>query len=179
MGDEAATEQDMECLVREHLAPLRGYLASLGATGDLVDDLAQDVFLAALKNMASYDSERSLRGWLFGIARNLIHQEFRKSKRDSRIRSGFTTEVIIAAETAEGDECLKMTREGALLALRSCLGSLPARMRRFFDLRFMEQKSIQLIARVLGMRDGTVRINMLRMRQALRRCIEAQLEERP
>src|SRR5438477_557466 len=61
---------------------------------DLVDDLVQDVFLAAWEGLPSYRAEGSLAGWLVGIARHRIEDYYRARIRDLS-SGGETLEEIV------------------------------------------------------------------------------------
>jgi RNA polymerase sigma-70 factor, ECF subfamily len=58
--------------VRHRLAP----------RGDLVDDLVQDVFLAALGGLSSFRGTSPLRAWLLGIARHKVESFYRQQLRE-------------------------------------------------------------------------------------------------
>ncbi len=55
----------------------RYVFARLVPRTDLVEDLVQDVFLAAWEHLASFRSESSLEGWLLGIARHKVEDHYR------------------------------------------------------------------------------------------------------
>lgn len=67
-----------------HARQLRGYLA--GRVGDAAaDDLVAETFLVALKRRHSYDAERApVKGWLYGIATNLVREHVRRETRGRR-----------------------------------------------------------------------------------------------
>ena len=48
---------------------------------DLVDDLAQDVFLAAWRGLPNYRATSPLKGWLLGIARHKLVDHYRERLR--------------------------------------------------------------------------------------------------
>ena len=173
---ETTQNTNFEDLVRENLAPLRGYIASLGAHGDLIDDLAQDVFVEAARHWKKYDPARPFRSWLFGIARNLVHQEFRKSSMRARLRKGLTTETLIHAELAETEKEAQLASSGAVEMLRQCVETLTDRMRRILELRFRLKKSTDSIAQILKMKGSAVRMALMRVRQALHECITTRLK---
>lgn len=164
---------DLDTLVREHLPALRGYLASFGAHVDLIDDIAQDVFLEVLRHRDRYDGARPFRSWLFGIARNLINQEFRRSANHARLRRGLATRVLHEHRDEEPDEPL--IRFEAAGHVRRCLQALSERARELIVLRFREDLSGEEIARRTGLRSGTVRMGLLRARAALHRCLAQRL----
>jgi DNA-directed RNA polymerase specialized sigma24 family protein len=59
---------------------------------DLVDDLVQEVFIAALENLATFAGSSSLRTWLLGNARHKIEDHYRVPEREFRAaRRGFRT----------------------------------------------------------------------------------------
>ena len=58
--------------VRHRLAP----------RADLVDDVVQDVFLAALSGLSSFLGNAPLRSWLLGIARHKVESFYRQQLRE-------------------------------------------------------------------------------------------------
>jgi len=166
---------DIEKLARENLSPLRGYIASLGAHPGLVDDLAQDVFIEVMKHIDRYDQSRPFRGWLFGIARNLLHQEFRKNAMDARIRQGLTTEAVIEQEVLEQEQMRLLTKKETLSALQTCMEKLPSKLKKLIELRFKAREKTEKIAWRLKMNGSAVRMALMRTRQDLRQCVESQL----
>ena len=71
-------------IVRDYALPLRSYLASQVCRLDDVDDLAQEVFLAALGSLATFRRGDDFGAWLRGIARNKLLVYFRSQARRSR-----------------------------------------------------------------------------------------------
>src|SRR5262249_52468948 len=49
---------------------------------DLVDDLVQEIFLAAWENLDKFRGDSSLRNWLLGIARHKVEDHYRKRLRE-------------------------------------------------------------------------------------------------
>jgi RNA polymerase sigma factor (sigma-70 family) len=81
-------------LVRLHQAAVRWCLVRAVRDPVTADDLAQEVFLAAYKNLATCRSAESLRGWLLGIARNLAVQHVRsEARRRLRERGPLATQL--------------------------------------------------------------------------------------
>src|SRR5262245_52085205 len=76
-------------LVRDYALPLRGYLASQVHHLDDVDDLAQEVFLAALKSLHTFRRGDHFGAWLRGIARNKLLVYFRTQSRRSQALQRF------------------------------------------------------------------------------------------
>ena len=167
----------LEEIVRLHLPSLRRYLASLGVHTDLIDDLAQDVFLEVLQSLDRYDESRPFRSWLFGIARNLVRREFSKSKREARVRGGVTTQVMSEHRLTAGTEAHSLASMQAAYALKVCMGKLPDRTRQIIAMRFEGRAKSADIADEMRMTATAVRSVLMRARNALRQCIETRLTE--
>src|SRR5215831_2056728 len=52
---------------------------------DLVEDLVQEVFLAAWESLDKFRGDSSLRNWLLGIARHKVEDHYRKRLREVQI----------------------------------------------------------------------------------------------
>src|SRR5436305_2281938 len=80
-------------LVREYALPLRSYLASQVHHLDDVDDLAQEVFLAALESLPKFRRGDDFGAWLRGIARNKLLVYYRSTARRTAAMQRFIGEV--------------------------------------------------------------------------------------
>ena len=77
-------------LVGRFADPVHAYVRHrLAPRADMVDDLVQDVFLAALKGLPSFAGRSSLRAWLLGIARHKVEDHYRVYLRRSETTSDF------------------------------------------------------------------------------------------
>src|ERR1700722_1412384 len=80
-------------IVRAYSLQLRSYVASQVHHLDDVDDLAQEVFLAALKSLPTFRRGDDFGAWLRGIARNKLLVYFRTQARRSQALQRFRDEV--------------------------------------------------------------------------------------
>src|SRR5215471_6718413 len=53
---------------------------------DLVEDLVQDIFIAAWENLEKFRGDSPLRSWLLGIARHKVEDHYRKRLRETQFR---------------------------------------------------------------------------------------------
>ena len=66
--------------------PVAKYLRSrLLPRVDLVDDLAQEVFLAAWQSLQNYRGDSPLKSWLLGIAKHKVEDHYRRRLRESLV----------------------------------------------------------------------------------------------
>ena len=80
-------------ILRTYGLSLRSYIATQVQHMDDIDDLAQDVFLVAFRNLRHFRRGDDFGAWLRGIARNKMHDHFRSSARRHRALERFREEV--------------------------------------------------------------------------------------
>jgi RNA polymerase sigma factor (sigma-70 family) len=69
--------------VADYTDPVYAYVRHrLAPRADLVDDIVQDVFLAALAGLAGFQGISPLRSWLLGIARHKVEGYYRTRLRE-------------------------------------------------------------------------------------------------
>ena len=169
-------------LVVLHQGRVRAYIGGTISRPDVVDDLAQEVFLSALGSIDSYKAEAPFGVWLLGIARHktLMHlrREVRRLARETR-----SLDMVLAdlrLRVLENDEMNLARREQEIGALQRCLERLPPPGAEMITERYFRARSISDIAREHGKREGTIRMSLLRLRHVLRACVEQRLaKERP
>ena len=110
-------------LVRKHHVAVRRYLTSFVRDAAVADDLAEDVFVAALRDIGAYETRTRFAGWLFGIARHRAQMHLRSESRRSAqaTKLGFALLVDIHARDVDPREY-----EEELSALDTCFGRYPA-----------------------------------------------------
>jgi RNA polymerase sigma-70 factor (ECF subfamily) len=172
-GDAAAFTE----LVMLHQGRVRAYIGGTIGKPDVVDDLAQEVFLSALRSIDTYKGEAPFGVWLLGIARHktLMHlrREVRRLARESKSLDFVLADLRLRA--LENDEMNLARREQEIAALQRCLERLPSNGAEMIADRYFRARSISDIARAQGKREGTIRMSLLRLRHVLRACVEQRL----
>jgi RNA polymerase sigma factor (sigma-70 family) len=151
-------------LVRRHQSPVRGLLRQLTRTDiALADDLAQETFLRAYKHIASFRGEAKFSTWLYRIAYNCFREEARRRKEFVGIDEG--------QQQAEMDP--QVVDPGLRHDLMYALSLLPLHERSAIVLCCQNGLSHDEAARVLDIPIGTVKTNVLRGREKLKRTLAA------
>ncbi len=166
-------------LVRMHQARVRGSLSRYIRSWDVVDDLAQETFVRAHENLPSYRGEAPFRLWLLSIARNRALSCLREESR-RRMQGGDALEAAVAgwlAEEIQSESPGAPLRERELEALRTCVRGLPGASAALVEDFYFRKHSAAEIARRSGRKEGLVRMTLLRIRAALRRCIQSKLAQ--
>jgi len=164
--------------VEQHGADIHAYLSRRTVDG-VADDLLADVWLAAYASRSGFDPDLgSARGWLFGIARHVLHGHYRKNRVRTTIARAFRSDRPID-ETAAVDARL----DAAALApqLREALRELAAVERELLLLVAWENLSPTEAAQVLGIPAGTARSRLHRARQRMDERLSGspQLQDEP
>lgn len=122
-----------------------------------VDDLMQDVFVSALKRLASLRSDDAFGGWLAMIARNQSTDYHRRSPK--------------VTEISEGDLRQRPPTPEAF-AVMDAIRSLPDAYRETLALRLVEGLTGPEIAAQTGLTADSVRVNLHRGMKMLREKLE-------
>ena len=111
-------------IMREFGLPVRSYIAGHVYHLDDIDDIAQDVFLVAYRNLRDFRQGDDFGAWLRGICRNKIHEYFRKSSRRNKAMARFREEV---ARVIDGDleQVVSEDNSESIEVLLHCVGLLP------------------------------------------------------
>lgn len=152
-------------LVRRYQSPVRAFLTRM-TRGDshLADDLAQETFLKAWKGLSSYRGGGRFSTWLFGIAVN----EFRSAGRGRKeIALEDLPEPRPEAESAAGDSESRLR-----LDLTEALKRINSDERAAILLCCQNGLSHEEAAQALNWPLGTVKTNILRGKEKLRRYLE-------
>lgn len=160
---QAGESSMFDSLVRYYQTPVFRILHNL-VPNHTVEDLAQDVFLSAFAQIRRFDPEKgSFRSWLYTIARNRALNARRKMR-----------EILLpeppemAASRTPVDDLLV---KEILSHLDATLNSMPFRDRSIFVWAELEGLSYAEIARIEGMRLGTVKSRLARIRAKLKQTL--------
>ena len=170
-----AISPEFRQLVAQQHRQLRSFVRTLGVDPDWVDDLAQEVFLVAWRELDSFDPNRDIGKWLRGIARNLVRNELRKDQRRKRILNEGLTEILVRSQ--ESQRKAANSEQYRMSALRDCVEQLAPKSRQIVAGRYSDGWKAPDLADHLGMTPGAVRQALMRIREQLKQCVELQMAE--
>jgi RNA polymerase sigma-70 factor, ECF subfamily len=140
----------------------RAMTAYLAGSSVEADDLLQETFLKAYRNLDSFKGNSGYYTWLYSIARNLAIDEFRKRKYD-KLRSNTPVDEF---ELPAGPEPGENSREEVLL-LRKAVAQLPELLRSIVVMKTIDGMSYPEISEVTGVNEQTLKNRMFRARKEL------------
>jgi RNA polymerase sigma-70 factor (ECF subfamily) len=161
----------LHLLVRRHGAAIYRCCREALRDAALADDVHQQVFLAAFRDLPRLTRRSSVRGWLFGIARHRVIDAIR-SRNLARARQ---------AEAELGEVAHPEPPAGALLdaaalghALSACLRELAPEVATAVVLRYHQGLSFEEMAAQCGARATTLQARVARALPRLRKQLERQ-----
>ena len=134
---------------------------------DMVDDIVQEVFLAAWDNLDSYQGRSSLKGWMLGIARHKVEAHYRRTLR--RHLSFDSDHDSVPVPVHEPTVEAELDRERARTQTREILADLPESYRLLLFWRYWERRSLAEIATELGKTEKSVERALARARTQFKR----------
>jgi len=153
-------------LVRRHQSAVRSSLRRLtGGNVAHADDLAQETFLLAYRNLKSFRQEAKFSTWLYRIAYNVFLADARKIK-ELPMPDDADGEPVALADTAAP---ANMSRQAALsIDLERAMRVLSEPERAAIVQCYHNDLSHEEAAQVLGCPVGTVKTHILRAKQKLK-----------
>lgn len=147
------------------------------ATGSLAhsEDVAQETFLAAWRELRQLREPAKLRAWLCGIARNTIHNRFRRLKREpvhGAVELDAAAELP-AIEPLPSEQAMTQERETILW---DALERIPELYREPLILFYRQHKSIERVAADLELSEDVVKQRLSRGRKLLHEQVIAFVE---
>jgi RNA polymerase sigma-70 factor (ECF subfamily) len=158
-------DDELERLFRLYHAPLVRYLTRRLGDRDWAEEVAQEVFLRALRQ----DSLSSERSWLFAVATNLVRDEARRTARQRRhlqVLAEQERDVVVEPPITSAERA----HEAALA--RQALESLVEKDRLALLMR-EEGLNYEEIAAALELSVGSVGTTLARARRRLAETYEA------
>ena len=169
-GDKSAFDR----IVEQYSADV-GALANrlLGWPGD-VEDVVQNIFLAAFLGLKKFRGRSSLRTWLFTITINECRNyRYRQMLRFSLFSRAGERLSHSSAPPADGTATKSETFE----QVRRAVKALPAKYREPVVLKYLQQLGSDEIARILGISEAALHVRLSRARKKLKETLAELVEE--
>ncbi|MEW2528431.1 sigma-70 family RNA polymerase sigma factor [Streptomyces sp. NPDC047071] len=160
--------QAFEEFYRRHVDAVTRFVARRVSDPHTVADLTADVFLAVVDSADGYRPGRgSEAAWLFGIGRNVVRAEYRRSSRQAGLGARIAGRRLLDDDDiARLEEKLDAER-GGRRALE-LLAGLPESERAVLELVAVDQLTVSEAAAALGTTQVAARVRLHRARRKLR-----------
>lgn len=164
-GDEGAFEK----LVIENEKLIYNVALKITGNPDDAEDVAQEAFIKAYRNLGSFRGESRFSGWLYRLCYNAAMDHIRKT-RDPNLRSltnddGSDAELDVADPAPTPEESAE--RKETQRIVREAVNQLDGDKREILIMREFSGMSYTAIADALGIEEGTVKSRISRARASL------------
>ena len=169
-GDESAFDRIVEQYSSD-IAALANRL--LGWSGE-VEDVTQDIFLAAFLGLKKFRCESSIKTWLFTITVNKCRSyRYKRVLQKRRIKQAANIAVSTSAGTADSKPMETETFE----RIRRTVEALPAKYREPVVLRYLQELPTEQISQILGISKNALQVRLNRARTRLRENLAELIKE--
>lgn len=152
-------------LIKRHKDKVRNIIYVTLTNSDVVDDIAQEVFITVYKNLKNFRFESQFTTWIYRITINKCKDHLRKKN----IRKIFLPlkeeEEEPVFESIDEDSDIKQI-------VRNAIAALPDKLRIPIVLKDLEGFSYQEIAEAMQCEIGTVKSRIFRAREALKKALQ-------
>jgi len=155
----------------------------LGNAAD-AEDAVQDALLAGYKHLDQFKGQAQMSTWLTSIVVNCARMQLRRRPRSPQVSldeaSGEDQEYYLSDRFADSgpspeDECVNSELRRHLLQF---VAQLSPPLRRAFELRDLDGRSVKEAAHALGLAEGTVKAQLSRARVKLTRLMRRAIRPR-
>jgi len=145
-------------LIERYQGKLFAYLYRLTGAREETEDLLQDVFIKAFRNLRSYDISRKFSSWIYRIAHNeaVNHIKRRSLKRFIPWEDITATKDMLVMSSSEEAADIAHMREEDRQEVDRVINRLPFKYKQVLVLRYYSDKSYEEISEILGKPINTV-----------------------
>jgi RNA polymerase sigma-70 factor (ECF subfamily) len=165
----------LRALMNRHGTAVHRYCRGTLRDEALADDVQQQIFIQAHRDLARFAGRSTLRTWLFAIARHRV-LDAAKARRRALIHIEQCDNADAPDPNPTPDERIDDARlQEALVA---CFGELDEQLRTAVLLRYQQGLTFEDMAEVCREKPGTLQARVTRALGKLRACIEARTRGR-
>lgn len=177
MRAKGGDEEAFHLIFNRYGRPVLSFIHNHVRNRELAEELAQETFVRAYRNLPGLKDEMRLSTWLFGIARNVVRESVRQTRKDER-KVGLDEPESLKLESGfmlpEGPEIMLLDRE-LTETIHRALAELDDDKRIVFSLKIFHEKSYEEISAITGHSIGKLKTDLHRARAEMRKMISPYL----
>ncbi|TMJ35110.1 MAG: sigma-70 family RNA polymerase sigma factor [Alphaproteobacteria bacterium] len=150
-GDKRA----MQVLYARHNVRVYRFILRLTGNQSLAEDLVSEVFLDVWRQAEGFESKSQVSTWLLAIARYKALSALRR-RTDEHLDDQMAAAI---EDTADNPETMVGTKDRNII-VQKCLGQLSPAHREVIDLVYYHEKSVDEVAKIVGVPPATVKTRM-------------------
>jgi RNA polymerase sigma-70 factor (ECF subfamily) len=152
----------LQALYARHSVPIYRFVLRLMRDETAAEDVVSEVFIDLWRNPSGFEGRSTVSTWLMAIARNKAWT-LRRKKKEGEVAD----ETLEAIEDESDDPEVTAQKKSKSELLRSCLERLSPEHREVMDLVYYHDKTVEEVAAIVGIPEGTVKTRMFHARKKL------------
>lgn len=156
--------------MRENSQMLLTFIRASVLNRQLVDETFQETMLIAWQKLDSFDLDKPFGPWLRGIAKNVMLQQYRKTKHENLMSNhhllDYIDEHVNQIDKYNGDSW-----EDKVAPLKYCLTKLPNKYQQTIEARYTNQQKLNEVENQLSISSEALKKQLQRARKMLFECI--------
>lgn len=173
--DAPMAQEHIARLFLKHQDLVRAYIRGLVRDPHAADDLFQEVGVRVLSHERPPEDPAEFVPWCRGIAKNMLLHHWRSERRAKTVACDPMIQAVdLAFKEAHADVDQWAERRRML---NECLEKLPLNSRGLLQGHYVEGRPLADLAGADGRSEAAVKMQLMRLRQGLRTCVQARLKE--
>lgn len=164
---------DFEEMYRIYFRDVYLFILAMSRSPDVAEEITQETFFKALKNISRYRGESSVKTWLFQIAKNTYLSQLKKQK---HMDDNTDTSNAGCDDISPHDLEAACIRKDEALSIYKILHYLDEPFKEVFTLRTLGELSFREIGEIFGRKEGWARVTYHRAKEKIRECLIIKLE---
>lgn len=157
-------DKNFESVYREYYTPVYRYILSMSKDSYTAEEITQETFFKALKNIEKYNPEQRMLTWLCAIAKNTYLSKVKKA--------GRFTELSDELEDTQAGVLDRIIDSESSTEILKALHNLSEPYKEVFTLRALGSFSFKKIGAVFGKTESWARVTFFRSKIMLKETIE-------
>ncbi len=162
---------DIESVYNKYFKDVFKYTLGLCGNYALAEEITQETFFKALKNINAFDASQNILAWLFTISRNEYYSYLRKNSRLS------SEEVTVQSYLKERSVIERLADEEEAMKIHHFLHSLKEPYKEVFTLRVFGELSFEKIGKIFNKSSQWARVTFFRARMKIKEYLEEMEDE--
>lgn len=152
-------------IVKRYQGKLLRYASGIVKDDQLSEDIVQETFIKAFKNLNNFNTDKKFSSWIYRIAHNESLNIIRRSKKTVSMGSDF--EVVDDVDVLEDYSKKETTR-----MVKKCLNKMPLIYSEVLILYFLENKKYDEISDILRLQINTVGTRISRAKLLIKKICQ-------
>ena len=171
----AGDDEAFGLIFEQHHRFIYKFIYAMVGRQSAAEELTQEVFLGAYKNIRSLRGDAKLQTWLCAIAKNIVYKSFRAAHKEEKKNAETVESLNLSDENAVPPDRQFLSKE-LNEKIYSALEKLDADKRLVFALREFQNLSYKEIAEITGCRIPKLKTDLRRAKIEMRKMLRPYLE---